>query len=30
MKNKIKNIFKKENDPLSPEDKLKLIESSSN
>lgn len=29
MKNKIKNIFKKENDPLSPEDKLKLIESSS-
>ena len=25
----IKNIFKKENDPLSPEDKLKLIESSS-
>jgi len=29
MKNKIENIFKKENDPLSPEDKLKLIESSS-
>ncbi|WP_264550052.1 efflux RND transporter permease subunit [Flavobacterium sp. N2820] len=29
MKNKIKNIFKKENDPLSSEDKLKLIESSS-
>ena len=29
MKNKIKNIFKKENDPLSHEDKLKLIESSS-
>ena len=29
MKNKIKNIFKKEHDPLSPEDKLKLIESSS-
>ena len=29
MINKIKNIFKKENDPLSPEDKLKLIESSS-
>ena len=25
----MKNIFKKENDPLSPEDKLKLIESSS-
>lgn len=29
MKNKIKNIFKKENDPLSSEEKLKLIESSS-
>ncbi|MDP1813254.1 MAG: efflux RND transporter permease subunit [Leadbetterella sp.] len=29
MKNKIKNIFKNENDPLSSEDKLKLIESSS-
>jgi len=29
MINKIKNIFKKENDPLSSEDKLKLIESSS-
>lgn len=29
MKDKLKKIFKKENDPLSPEDKLKLIESSS-
>ena len=29
MKNKFKNIFKKENDTLSSEDKLKLIESSS-
>ncbi len=29
MKNKIKKIFKKENDPLSSEEKLKLIESSS-
>ncbi|MDD5152324.1 MAG: efflux RND transporter permease subunit [Flavobacterium sp.] len=29
MKDKLKKIFKKENDPLTPEDKLKLIESSS-
>ena len=29
MIDKLKKIFKKENDPLSPEDKLKLIESSS-
>ena len=29
MKQKIKNIFKKESDPLSSEDRLKLIESSS-
>jgi Cu(I)/Ag(I) efflux system membrane protein CusA/SilA len=29
MKDKLKKIFKKENDPLSPEDKLMLIESSS-
>lgn len=29
MKDKIKNIFKKEHDPLSPEEKLQLIEKSS-
>ena len=29
MKDKLKNIFKKENDPLSSDEKLKLIESSS-
>jgi Cu(I)/Ag(I) efflux system membrane protein CusA/SilA len=29
MKEKLKNIFKKENDPLSSDEKLKLIESSS-
>jgi Cu(I)/Ag(I) efflux system membrane protein CusA/SilA len=29
MKNKLKNIFKKENDPLSSDEKLKLIEASS-
>jgi len=29
MKNFIKNLFKKEHDPLAPEEKLKLIESSS-
>ena len=29
MKDKIKNIFKKEHDPLSSEEKLQLIEKSS-